>query len=101
MRRFGLNRWWVLLIASALAIGTLPGLVAPASARVSLRHAQMGGASTDYGDPDVPQGTPYPGRMDRTGSIDRRAGGDSRTATEMSSLRLRIVLELMRSILFR
>jgi hypothetical protein len=39
--------------------------------------------------------------MDRTGSIDRRAGGDSRTATEMSSLRLRIVLELMRSILFR
>jgi len=38
--------------------------------------------------------------MNRTGGIDRPAVGDSRTATEMGALRLRIVMELMRAFLF-
>ena len=101
MRRFVLNRWWVLLIASVLAIGALPGFVSPAHARITVRQAQIRGSESDYGDPDIPGGVPIPGRADRTGTIDRRAGGDGQWATEMGVLRLRIVLELMRSILFR
>jgi hypothetical protein len=99
MRRFVLNRWWVLLLASALAIGMLPGLVSPAAARgITIRQAQTVGIVSDYGDPDVPTGTPIPGRMDRTGQIgDRRAGGDSRTSLEMSALHLRILLGLLRA----
>jgi len=96
MRRFALNRWWVLLLASALAIGTLPGLVSPAAARgITIRQAQTVGIENTYGDPDVPTGTPYPGRMGEIG--DRRAGGDSRTLLEMGALRLRILLELLRA----
>jgi hypothetical protein len=38
--------------------------------------------------------------MERTGAIGRPAVGDSRTATEMGALRLRIMLELMRAFLF-
>ena len=99
MRRFVLNRWWVLLLASALAIGTLPGLVSPAAARgITIRQAQTGGIENGYGDPDVPTGTPYPGRIGRTGEIgERRAGGDSRTALEMGALHLRILLGLLRA----
>jgi len=99
MRRFTLNRWWVLLLASALAIGTLPGLVSPAAARgITVRQVQTGGMISDYGDPDYPSGVPYPGRMGRTGEInERRAGGDSRTSLEMGALRLRILLGLLRA----
>ena len=103
MRRFVLNRWWVLLLASALAIGTLPGLVSPADARgITIRQAQTGGMVTDYGDPDVPTGIPIPGRMGRTGEIsDRQAAGDSRASLELGALRLRILLELLRAITVR
>ncbi|SRR5258705_7866285 len=101
MRRFAMNRWWVLLLASVLAIGTLPGLVSPACAWTTVRQAMGAGAGTSYGDPDIPGGIPSPGRMGRTGTYDRTAGGDGRAATEMGSFHLRIMLELMRAILFR
>src|SRR5262249_9279691 len=100
MRRFSMNRWWVLLLAAVLAIGTLPGLVAPASARISLRNAQIGGADSSYGDPDVPNGQPLPGRMNRTGGVDRGGVGDGPTTTELGSIHLRVMLELMRAYLF-
>ena len=96
MRRFVLNRWWVLLLASTLAVGMLPGQVSPAAAESMLRQLQGGGAS--YGDPDVPSGVPIPGRIGRTGENgERRAAGDSRTLLEMGALRLRILLELLRA----
>jgi hypothetical protein len=54
--------------------------------------------TSDYGDPDIPNGVPYPGRIGRTGeNSERRAGGDSRTSLEMGALRLRILLELLRA----
>jgi hypothetical protein len=95
MRRFVLNRWWVLLLASALAVGMLPGQVSPA--RASTVYQTLSGIS-GYGDPDVPSGVPIPGKIGRTGENgERRAGGDSRTSLEMGALRLRILLELLRA----
>ena len=101
MRRFAVNRWWVLVLATTLAIGTLPALVSPAHARVTIRQAQMGGSESSYGDPDIPNGTPYPGRLGRAGGSASPSVGDSRMATENGASRLRIVLEFMRAILFR
>ena len=109
MRRFTLNRWWVFLLALVLSLGMSATFVSRASALITVRQSRLlTGMSNGYGDPDAPgsgvDGNPMPGRVVPSGSSGGvgQAAGDSRTSPGVErTLHLRILLDLIRALLFR
>lgn len=109
MRRFVSNRWWASLLAFVLAFSFASSLPSSVQAATTVRGSQTlrswgtfpGG---DYGDPDANGGggQAYPGRMTGTGSGSGTVVGDSRTGSSgVWSLRLQVLLETLRGLLFR
>jgi hypothetical protein len=107
MRRFVSNRWWASLLALVIAFTFVSTLPTNAGAAITVRSAysQRTGASSpvgDFGDPDANGGGGYalPGRMTGTGS--GTVAGDSRTGSSgVWSLRLQILMETIRGLIFR
>jgi hypothetical protein len=106
MRRFVSNRWWASVLALLLAFSFASSF--PTGARAAtVRDGRLlrTGAITpggDYGDPDANGGggQPFPGRMRESGS--GTVGGDSRQGSSgVWMLRLQILLETYRGLLFR
>lgn len=109
MRRFVSNRWCASLLALALAFSIASSIPTNARAAVTVRGSQTlrswgSMPGNDYGDPDANGGggQAYPGRMTGTGSGSGTVAGDSRTGSSVVwSLRLQILLESLRGLLFR
>jgi hypothetical protein len=103
MPRFLVNRWWTFLLGSSLALILSFGSPGASFGMTTIRGSQVAGTA-DYGDPDIPTGggISYPGRMRETDGGSRWAAGDSRSAAAMErTLRLRIWLDMLRTVFFK
>jgi len=105
MRRFVSNRWWASLLALLLAFSFASSISTSARAATvrssTLRSGAQAPGGTDYGDPDgAGGGIAVPGRMRESGS--GAVVGDSRLGINgVWSLRLQVLLETYRGLLFR
>ena len=108
MRRFVENRWWAFLLAFVVALGIASVLPSPSSA-ITVRGAMWSSNTNgDSGDPDIPGGSggvaiPRVGvQPTSVGGGGQRVGGDNPAMTPSleRTLRLKIVLEMLRALVF-
>lgn len=109
MRSLTRNRWWTILLTLALCFacwGLMSGTASADGSAIGLGDSQGGGVPTGTGDPDIPQnpknspsrgaGQQAPSNFSMTA-----AAGDGAVAGRVWMIRLRVVLQGVKSFYLR